>query len=228
MRRTLVIGAPGAVALLLVVCGRTDPSYYVDGARPSPGANTRRSPVQDSEYQKGCVPWSEERPDVYICAPVPEGWTPPPPPGSYADYPAVCDDAAKAFEGQGLSLADRYQLRFAPVVDVETCGAAGMLHGEWQVRFGLANAEDVQPYRSATSSASTRRATRHLLSRSRGAPGQPCEGVYGGSLSVTRRLSEAEGAGAREAAIIRGRQHLGPPIKLHVHRLARGRVRRDA
>lgn len=98
MRRTLVIRALGAVALLLVVCDRTDPTYYVDGTR----------------------------------------------------HPAVCDDAAKAFEGQALSFADRYQLRFAPVVDVETCGAAGMLHGEWQVRFGLANVEDVQPYRSAT------------------------------------------------------------------------------
>jgi hypothetical protein len=151
MPRTLIIGALGVVALLLVACDRTDPTtYYVDGARPSPGANTRRSPVPDSEYQKGCVPWSEERPDVYICAAVPEGWMPPAPPGSYADYAAVCDDAAKAFEGQALSLAERYQLRLAPVVDVETCGAAGMLDGEWQVRFGLANAEDVQPYRSAT------------------------------------------------------------------------------
>jgi len=150
MRRALVSGALGTFVLLLVACNRTDPTYYVDGARPSPGVNARQSPVPDDEYQKGCVPWSEERADVYICAPVPEGWTPPPPPGSYAEYPAVCDDAATAFEGQALSLADRYQLRVPPVVDVETCGAAGMLDGEWQVRFGLTNAEDVQRYRSAT------------------------------------------------------------------------------
>jgi hypothetical protein len=95
------------------------------------GVESWSSPAEDEFHPVDpyCVPWSEERPDVYICAPVPEGWTPPPPPGSYADYPAVCDDAAKAFEGQALSLAERYQLRFAPAVDVETCGAAGMLHG---------------------------------------------------------------------------------------------------
>jgi hypothetical protein len=149
MRRALVIGALGAFVLLLAACDRTDPIYYVDGARPSPGVNTQRKAVPDSEYVKGCVPWSQERPDVYICASVAEGWTPPPPPGSYADYKAVCDEAAKAVEEQALSLEDRYRLRVPPVVDVQTCDAGGMLHGDWLVKFGLANADEVQPYRSA-------------------------------------------------------------------------------
>ena len=135
-------------AWLLVGCDGTEPTYYVDGARPSPGAN-EQPVVSQGEYVKGCVPWSEERPDLHICAPVPEGWSPPPPPGSYADYKAVCDEAAKAVEDQASSLADRYQLRSAPVVDVGTCGAGGMSNGRWLVKFGPANADDVRPYRSA-------------------------------------------------------------------------------
>jgi hypothetical protein len=104
MRRALVSGALGAFVLLLVACNRTDPTYYVDGARPSP------------------------------------------------------------------------------------CSRTG----------------------ARRCSTSTRRATRHLSSRSRRTRGRPREGVCGGSLSVHAALSETEGAGAREAAIIQGPIIQGP------------------
>ena len=102
---------------------------------------------------EGCVPWSDDRPDVYVCAPVPEGWEPAPPPGTYADYGEVCDAAARIVDLQGPTLMATYDLATAPKVDVESCGAAGMgsaQEGRWLVRFGLANLQGIRPYKSAS------------------------------------------------------------------------------
>lgn len=137
----------------MAACDRGEPLYYVDGARPSPGVNTARTPVPHDEYVEGCVPWSEDRPDVYVCGPVPEGWAPAPPPGTYADYGEVCDAAARVVDDQGATLMATYQLAAAPKADVESCGAAGIgseLEGRWLIRFGLANPQEVRPYRSAS------------------------------------------------------------------------------
>jgi hypothetical protein len=157
--RHLVVG--GLMALLsAVACGRVsdsaspaspsdDPIYYVDGARPSPGVN-EASPVPQSEYIKGCVPWSEERPDYFVCAPVEEGFEPAPPPGGYADYPEVCDAAAAVFETHAKGLVDEYALTSVPQVELSTCGAGGLGskdENRWLVRFGLA--EMVGKYSSA-------------------------------------------------------------------------------
>jgi hypothetical protein len=46
-----------------------------------------------------------------------------------------------------------YGLSTPPSVDVESCGAAGLgskQEGRWMARFGLANRQDVGPYKSAT------------------------------------------------------------------------------
>ena len=159
--RHLMVG--GLIAFLSVVaCGcvsrpadpgshspSDDPIYYVDGARPSPGVN-EGSPVPQSEYRKGCVPWSEERPDVFVCAPVEEGFEPAPPPGGYGDYPQVCDAAAAIFEAHANDLVDEYALPSVPQVELSTCGAGGLGskdENRWSVKFGLA--ETVGQYSSA-------------------------------------------------------------------------------
>lgn len=86
---------------------------------------------------------------MLICEPVPEGWEPPPPPGTYADYSEVCDAAALVVESQGSALMTSYGLPAVPTIDLETCGAGGMHEGRWLVRFGLSNRHDVRPYKSA-------------------------------------------------------------------------------
>jgi len=121
------------------------PVYYVDGARPLPGA-------EDSDTGEGCVPWSPERTDVDVCGPIPEGFEPAPPPGNYADYPALCDEAARIFDERAEGLVQAYGLRAPPRIAVQSCGAAGKgskEDGRWLAKFGLANAGDVSPYRSA-------------------------------------------------------------------------------
>jgi hypothetical protein len=128
----------------------SEPVYYVDGARPSPGLNVGPA-LSDAEYQKGCVPWSAQRPDVYICGPIPATFRPPPPPGDYADYPDVCEAAAAIVTAQAEELALSYDLFGVPAVDVKTCGAGGLgseQAGTWVAKFGLVNLQDVTPYMS--------------------------------------------------------------------------------
>jgi hypothetical protein len=148
--------------LSLVACGRVsegpgsaspsdNPVYYVDGARPSPGLNEGVE-LPDSEYLKGCVPWSKERPDVHICGPIADSFEPPPPPGGYSDYPDVCDAAARLFNERAEGIQSANGLDSPPTIDVKTCGAAGLgsnAEGRWMVKFGLANPEAVPPYLSA-------------------------------------------------------------------------------
>lgn len=69
-----VAGSTVIWALGLGACDRGEPTYYVDGARPFPGASSGKTLKPDRQYEEGCVPWSADRPDVLICAPVPEGW----------------------------------------------------------------------------------------------------------------------------------------------------------
>ena len=119
--------------------------YYVDGARPSPGA-------EDSDTGEGCVPWSPDRPDVHICGEVEEGFTPAPTPGGYADYKQVCDQAAQVFQERVKDLVRLCGLEATPAIDLASCGAGGRgsaQENRWLVKFALANADEVSPYRSA-------------------------------------------------------------------------------
>lgn len=128
-----------------------EPIYYVDGARPSPGLNEGLE-LPDSEYLKGCVPWSKERPDVHICGPIADSFEPPPPPGGYADYPDVCDAAAQIFNERAEEIMLANGLDTPPSIDALSCGAAGLgsnEEGRWMTKFGLANPQDVPPYLSA-------------------------------------------------------------------------------
>jgi hypothetical protein len=131
------------------------PVYYVDGARPSPDA-------EDSDDDEGCVPYSEERPDIHICGrgDLPDSWTPAPPPGSYSDYPAVCEAAAWIFDDRADELMSVYGLSTPPMIDGQICGARGLgseEEGRWRARFGLVNSDDVAPYKSVTVTSFTRR-----------------------------------------------------------------------
>lgn len=145
---------------LLAACGESsamstaasDPSsspvYYVDGARPSPGLNTGPALAED-EYDKGCVPWSKDRPDVLVCGPIDGSFVPPPAPGDYTDYPEVCEAAAKLFADQAVDLMTANGLTALPQIDTKTCGAAGLVNDRWLVKFGIANPADVSPFASA-------------------------------------------------------------------------------
>lgn len=127
------------------------PVYYVDGATPSPGLNEAPDMPSD-KYLEGCVPWSRDRPDLYVCGPVADSFTPAPPPGDYADYPAACELAASIFQEWAPTLMANDGLSTLPVIDVASCGATGLgsaQEGRWMAKFALANAQDVSPYRSA-------------------------------------------------------------------------------
>jgi hypothetical protein len=124
------------------------PAYFVEGARPSPGA-------EDSEDDEGCVPYSGQRPDVHICGrgDLPDSWKPAPPPGDYSDYPAACDAAARIVDDRADELMSVYELSTPPIIDVQSCGAGGLGSEEedrWRARFGLVNSDDVPPYQSVT------------------------------------------------------------------------------
>lgn len=127
-----------------------EPVYYVDGARPSPGLNEGVQ-LSDTTYAEGCVPWSESRTDVLVCGPIDDSYKPPPPPGDYEDYPAVCDAASLIVAHFSKELSAAYELKVAPEADVKSCGAGGLgseQDATWQARFGLANVDDVAPYES--------------------------------------------------------------------------------
>ena len=163
--KTRIFFYAGVAALWLFIsagCGRpsdassatgptaspSEPVYYVDGARPSPGLNEGPA-LPDTEYQEGCVPWSKERPDVYICGPIAESFKPPPPPGDYADYPDVCEAAAAIVVARTRDLMSRYDLLSVAEIEVMSCGAGGIgseQDGTWMAKFGLVNLHDSAPY----------------------------------------------------------------------------------
>lgn len=74
---------------------QSPPTYWVDGARPTPIAGLRAE-------GEGCVQYSADRPDINICDEgVPEGWTPAPKP--YFDT-GICDAAQKWLAEQRAEL----------------------------------------------------------------------------------------------------------------------------
>lgn len=159
----VVVGIAFLSLFALTACGRLsddrsaaaatpspdEPIYYVDGARPSPGVNELE--MTGTQYQDLCVPWSKERPDVYVCGPVSDSFEPAPPPGGIADYPAVCDMAAAIVGERAETLMITNALSTLPVIDIASCGAAGLgsaQESRWMAKFALANAQDVPPYLS--------------------------------------------------------------------------------
>jgi hypothetical protein len=110
------------------------PIYYVDGAMPSPGA-------ENSDNNEGCVQWSKERPDVWVCAPLPDpSFSPPPPPGDATDYPKVCAAAADIFNERAAFVMNANALKALPVIQESTCRAAGVGNssdGRWIAKFSL-------------------------------------------------------------------------------------------
>ena len=66
--------------------------FYVDGARST------REPGRTYVETEGCVPYSPDRSDAYICGDIPEGWTPPARPGGPSQYPAICNLAEAQYE----------------------------------------------------------------------------------------------------------------------------------
>lgn len=146
----LAIGLVGALGMGLSESqsASDDPVYYVDGARPRPGADSG----SEDAISSGCVPWSKARPDVFICGPIPSDFEPAAAPGDYATYTSVCDAGAAIFEGQAENLVVAYGLPTAPTIDVKSCGAWGLgsqADQRWTVKFTLANADSVTPYVSA-------------------------------------------------------------------------------
>jgi len=88
---------------------------------------------------------------VLVCGPTPDSFEPAPPPGGFVDHPAVCDAAARIVGEQAERLMTTNALPTLPLVDVASCGAAGIgsaQEGRWMAKFALANAADVPPYRS--------------------------------------------------------------------------------
>jgi len=117
-----------------------EPVYYVEGARPSPGATERPAWVEDGEAPPGCVPYSPERPGAYVCGELPPGFEPPPPPGTAKDYPEVCAVAAKVIEEQAERLSRELQLASVFEIDPSGCAAWGMgpkSEGRWTASFPL-------------------------------------------------------------------------------------------
>jgi len=147
-RRGVIVLAAAIAGLSLASCagrraadepGQVDsatssPIYYVDGAMPSPGA-------ENSDNNEGCVQWSKDRPDVWVCAPLPDAnFSPPPPPGDATDYPEVCEVAAQILKQNAKSLMDVYALQSLPAIDVSSCRASGIgnaREGRWMAKFWL-------------------------------------------------------------------------------------------
>ncbi len=131
------------------------PVYYVEGARPSPGATERATWVTDGEAPPGCVPYSPERPDAYVCAELPPGFEPPPTPGTGEAYPEVCAVAARLVEERAERLSWERQLLSVFEIDPEGCVAWGMgpkSEGRWTASFPLVRpveSADGQTYRAA-------------------------------------------------------------------------------
>lgn len=80
------------------------PEYYTEGVRPT------REPGREYLEGEGCVPYSPERPNVYICGEVPEGFAPGPPPGGFSDYPEICRLGYQAIATQWGESPSSYDL----------------------------------------------------------------------------------------------------------------------
>ena len=127
-----------------------EPTYYVDGARPVAGWN-EGEPRTSEEYQAGCVPWSKDRPTFFICGPIDDDFEPPPAPGGYGEYPGVCEAAAQVVASKAQDLQKHYDASEPPLIDVMTCGAAGLGDAKddrWLVAFGLTNSAAYPPFHS--------------------------------------------------------------------------------
>jgi hypothetical protein len=123
--RIVVVGLAVLQSLALAGCERDEPIYYVDGARPSPGANS--GVATEGQPPAGCVPWSSERRDVYVCGPVPDSFEPAPPPGDILDYPAVCDIGAAIFRKEAEALMVRNAFQRSPSSTSQVAGPRGLV-----------------------------------------------------------------------------------------------------
>lgn len=132
-----------------------EPIYYVEGARPAPGATDRTVWVKDGEAPPGCVPYSPDRPASYVCGEPPAGWQPPDPPGTAEDHPEVCATAVEILKAELERLARDLELPATPRIDAAACQAAGLRapdeddRGRWLARFPIVNANEVKPYAMA-------------------------------------------------------------------------------
>jgi hypothetical protein len=120
-RPALTTTPPAPHGSAVVACSRfmkvmPNGHTYLEGARPSPGA--------DAGTGKGCVQYSPSRPDVHICSnDVPAGYVPDPAP--YFNK-SVCDIAAQKVNdpvGMSATLASHfpYPVHAKGPVDVATC-----------------------------------------------------------------------------------------------------------
>ncbi len=131
------------------------PTYYVEGARPAPGATEQAVWVEDGDAPPGCVPYSPERPRSYVCDELPAGFEPAPPPGTSEDYPEGCAIAAKVIRDRAAELSRQIGLSEVFQIDPSGCMAAGMgaaQEGRWMARFPLVrevSAPDGTTYRTA-------------------------------------------------------------------------------
>jgi hypothetical protein len=108
------------------------PIYWVDGARPDPGADSGTT----KGVPAGCVPYSEARPDVHICGDVLEDYSPAPVP--YRD-PEICSAGLEWLRSTRASMrqggATDSQVNSAwPLVRKGSC----LIQGEgdvWLIRF---------------------------------------------------------------------------------------------
>lgn len=116
--------------------GTGSTEYFVDGARPSPGAGT--GTFKDGEQPPGCVPYSADREDVYICgANVPSNYTPPPKP--YADS-GICSAALDWVDSRRAELiaggATQAQVSQSwPALLSDSCLVDESTDSAWQVSF---------------------------------------------------------------------------------------------
>lgn len=123
-----------------------EPVYYVEGARPSPGASKGAVWVEDGEAPPGCVPYSPDR-GGWVCGELPSGFEPPAPPGYFEDYPETCAVAKKIVEARAERVSRELQLPLVFEIDPDGCVAWGMGAGDegrWAARFPLAH-EVVSP-----------------------------------------------------------------------------------
>jgi hypothetical protein len=111
------------------------PEYYIDGARPQPGA--------DPETGDGCVFWSPERTDFAICGEIDPGWTPLSVPGYHAE---ACEQAERLLVEKIGDVKRAFNV--TPMIDVSTCFAAERRSGlDWFVTFDISNTTETGIYR---------------------------------------------------------------------------------
>jgi hypothetical protein len=113
----LLASVAAALGVAISSAGSDQPTYYVDGARPS-----RTEGVLYTEHE-GCVPYSASRPELYVCGPLPDGFVPPSEPFQDSE---ICSLAVSELEERrtrmaatGMSQEEIESL--APAVDVSSC-----------------------------------------------------------------------------------------------------------